>query len=153
MTARMAKKKTFAGTSMGIPSIIAILVLMVLVVFSALSIMTARADLTLSRKASDSLKAYYDADCRAEEIMAEADAAIRGGSSGWQDALREDGLDVTETDGGQTAVSYVVAIDENRNLNVVLFLSADGALTRHVWQVTPSGEWDAEENLKLYIPK
>jgi hypothetical protein len=157
--ARKAKKKAFAGTSMGISSIIAILVIMVLVVFSALSVTTAKADLTLSQKTADSLQAYYDADCKAEELMAEAAAAIRGGSDDWQNELRGNGFEVTDAEAGNgeqsggVIISYTVAIDENRNLAVVLRSSADGELTRQTWKVTPSSEWNAEKNLDLYIPK
>jgi len=66
--ARIAKKKASFGTSMGVSSIIAILVILVLVVFSTLSITTSKADLTLSQKSSDSIKAYYEADAIAEDM-------------------------------------------------------------------------------------
>lgn len=132
---------------MGVSSIIAILVILVLVVFSALSIATSKADLVLSQKTSDSVKAYYEADALAEETMAQIAATV-GDGKGWETKLTALGCDVQGD-----LVSYVMTVDENRNLDVRLRVKPDGSLVRELWQVVPSSEWVADDSINVYMPK
>ena len=148
--ARVAKKKAASGTSMGVSSIIAILVILVLVVFSTLSITTSKADLTLSEKSSNSIKAYYEADSVAVEMMAEVAAAATAGGD-WSKALSQNGYNISSADGG-TLVSYAVPIDRNRNLDVKLLVDGNGGLTREQWQVVPVNEWVPDNNINLFQP-
>jgi len=148
--ARIAKKKASFGTSMGVSSIIAILVILVLVVFSTLSITTSKADLTLSEKTASGIEAYYEADAAAEDMMAEVAAAIAD-ISAWQAHLSQKGYNISSAEGG-SLISYTVPVDENRNLNVELFASNGGKLTRQLWQVVPSKEWVPDESLNLFMP-
>jgi len=148
--ARIAKKKASFGTAMGVSSIIAILVILVLVVFSTLSITTSKADLTLSQKSSDSIKAYYEADAIAEEKVAEAAAAIAGGGD-WRAKLAQSGYNISSAAEGEL-ISYTVPIDRNRNLNVELLADKGGSLTRELWQVVPANEWVPDNKLNLFQP-
>jgi len=149
--ARVVKKKASFGTSMGVSSVIAILVTLVLVVFSALSITTSKADLRLSQKTAAGAKAYYDADARAEDRMAEVFAIIAEGGD-FRAGLVSAGYDVSSEDGG-TVVAYTVSIDENRNLDVQLFVNgSDGKLTRNLWQVVPAKDWVADDHVDLFMP-
>lgn len=139
---------------MGVSSIIAILVILVLVVFSALSITTSKADYNLSKKTSDGVIAFYEADSAAEDKMAEVAAAIdsdsgSGSGGGWQNALKAEGYRISAADDGER-ISYVVEIDENRNLEVELLAAEDGKLTRERWQVVPSKEWVADDSVTLF---
>lgn len=145
MAAGTRKKRSF-GTTMGVTSIIAILVILVLVVFSALSITTSKTDLVLSQKTSDSAKAYYIADSTAEERLAEIVGAINSGS-GWQSKVSD--MDCT-VDGNM--VSFMIVVDENRNLEVNLRVASNGSITRELWQVVPSTEWVADDTINLYVP-
>ena len=149
--ARATKKKASFGTTMGVSSIIAILVILVLVVFSALAITTSKADLRLSQKTSDGVKAYYEADSVAEDRMAEVAAVASSGSGNWAQELSGAGYTVSPADGG-TLIEYTVPIDDNRNLNVRLFADESGKLTRKLWQVAPAKEWVADEKINVYIP-
>ena len=135
---------------MGVSSIIAILVILLLVVFSILALTTARADLLLSQKSSNSIKAYYDADSAAEDRLAEVATAVSGGGD-WQAALKKEGYELSSAENG-IIISYTVPIDEYRKLNVELFAGPDGKLTRTLWQVAPAKEWIADESVNLYIP-
>ena len=146
-----AKKKAAFGTTMGVSSILAILVILVLVVFSALSIATSKADLKLSQKTSDGVKAFYEADAAAEDMMAEVAAAIKSGS-GWQSKLPADVYEFSAAGGG-TLIMYTVSIDANRNLNVRLLADGNGRLSRELWQVVPAREWVPDNNLNLFMPK
>ncbi|MDR2157424.1 MAG: hypothetical protein LBO81_06575 [Clostridiales Family XIII bacterium] len=136
-----AKKGTF-GTTMGVTSIIAILVILVLIVFSALSITTAKADLTLSEKTAAATGDFYKADAVAEEKVAEVDAAVRAGP-GWQDRLREAGYAVTPGVSGDT-VTYEVGINSQKTLKVALTVAVDGRIDRTLWQTLPTGEWEPD---------
>ena len=132
---------------MGVTSIIAILVILVLVVFSALSITTSKADLVLSQKTSDSTKAFYAADSIAEERLAEISKAVKAERS-WASAVSS--LDC-KVDG--SSISYTIVVDENRNLEVELSVASNGTITRELWQVVPSTEWVADDTINLYVPK
>jgi len=149
--ARVTKKKVSFGTSMGISSVIAILVILLLVIFSALSITTSNVDLRLSQKTADSVKAYYIADSKAEDMMATAANAIKGGAD-WKTVLPGDGFELSDVADG-TQISYTVSIDDNRNLNVTLLADKSGKLTRELWQVVPAKEWVPDNNLNLFVPK
>jgi len=148
--AKATKKKAAFGTSMGVSSIIAILVILVLVVFSTLSITTSKADLTLSQKSSDSIKAYYAADGIAVEMMTEVAVAVAV-SSDWRAILMLNGYDISSADGG-TLISYTVPIDINRNLDVKLLADESGNLTREQWQVVPAREWVPDNSINLFQP-
>ena len=140
------KKKSF-GTTMGVTSIIAILVILVLVVFSALSITTSKADLILSEKTSDSTKAFYSADTLAEEILAEI-AGIVKNDRNWSSKVSDI---AGKVDGDM--VYYTVGIDENRNLEVALKVASNGDISRELWQIVPSTAWVADDTINLYVPK
>ena len=146
-----AKRKISFGTSMGVSSIIAILVILVLVVFAALSITTSTADLRLSQKTSDSIKAYYEADAVAEDKMAEIDALLKMDSS-WQAEAQKAGFAVSMGEHGETLVSYTVPVDEYRNLDVELLVSGNGKLSRLVWQTVPAKAWVPDESVNLINP-
>ena len=149
--ARVGKKNIPFGTSMGVSSIIAILVILVLVVFSALSITTSKADLKLSEKTAGGIKAFYEADSAAEDRMAEVAAAIASGGD-WRAELTGKGYDISQATDG-TLISYKVSIDENRNLNIELLADGNGKLTRKLWQVKPAKEWIADDHLNLFVPE
>ena len=151
MTARRANRKISFGTSMGVSSIIAILVILVLVVFSALSITTSKADLKLSQKSANGIQAYYEADAAAEDRMAEVAAFLAKGGA-WQTDARAAGFDVSGDESGGTLVSYTVPVDEFRNLDVELLVDANGAISRKVWQTVPAKAWVPDESINLFIP-
>ena len=145
--ARATKKKASFGTTMGVSSIIAILVILVLIVFAALSITTSKADLGLSQKTSNGVKAFYEADATAEDMMAEVAEAI---SSDALSGLPSD-YEVSKSE-NSTLISYTVPIDDNRNLSVSLKADGDGKLTRELWQVVPAREWVPDTDLNLFTP-
>ena len=147
--AKVTKRKTSFGTSMGVTSIIAILVILVLVVFSTLSVTTSKADLTLSKKTADSITAFYEADSKAEELLANIASTIAGDTN-WQETLSTGGYEVAPGPNGNTLVSYVVEIDVNRNLNIVISVLPDKKLSKQLWQITPANEWVADGSINLF---
>jgi hypothetical protein len=149
--ARVAKKKISFGTSMGVSSIIAILVVLVLVVFATLSIATSKADLTLALKTADSVRAFYDADAVAEDRMFEVSEAIGGGDE-WQAELLQKDFSVSPNGDDGALVAYTVPIDDNRNLNVELLIDGEGNMARNLWQVVPAKEYVADNSINLVMP-
>jgi len=73
-------RKLKMGVGLGGPSIIMIFVILCLTTLGALALMTSNADWKLTKKAADSITAYYEADSQAEEILAEKDSGLLAGS-------------------------------------------------------------------------
>ena len=67
----MKRNRDF-GLSIGAPSSVVIMVILCLVCFAGLSIVSANADLTLSRKLAERTSAYYQACNEAQEDLLEA---------------------------------------------------------------------------------
>lgn len=65
-------KKRSLGLSIGVPSLVVILVVLCLVCFCGLSIVSANADLTLSQKFAERTTAYYSACSEAQQALLEA---------------------------------------------------------------------------------
>ena len=141
-----ARKRSF-GTTMGVTSIIAILVILILIVFSALSITTSKADLNLSEKTAIATAAYYKADTEAEKMLAKIYEAVNAGSD-WIYEVEEIGCKVTQEDNGQL-IAYAVKIDENKELLVNLLVTSDGKMSRTEWRVVPTSEWTPDTNLNV----
>ena len=75
-----AEKSFWAGAGIGLTSILTVLLVLVLSIFSVLSLFTAQADERLSRANADAVSAYYAADaraCRVEEDFARSGEAER----------------------------------------------------------------------------
>lgn len=144
--ANTAKKRSF-GTTMGVTSIIAILVILILIVFSALSITTSNADLRLSIKTAEATKAFYRADYDAERKLGEIHAeVVKGGD--WMTAVKALDCTVEPAEAGQS-VAFLIKIDENKDLNVELIVSPDGQIDCKEWQVVPSTEWTPDRDLNV----
>lgn len=142
------RKRSF-GTTMGITSIIAILVILVLVVFSTLSLITAKADLTLSEKTSENIEAYYDADGKGEVIISQLSDIINSGAN-IKKYAKENKYTYASKGGGHL-ITFTVNIDNSRNLNAQVLFSKDGKTAdKQVWQVTPAKEWKEENDVQLF---
>ena len=65
----MKEKMKFAPPAVGASSLLVIFAVLCLTVFALLSISTVRADGRLAEKTRAAVTGYYEADCRAEEIL------------------------------------------------------------------------------------
>ena len=63
----------------GASSILFILVVLSLTLFAVLSFVQARSDAALTNRTAQSVEAYYDADARAQRMLASIDDALRSG--------------------------------------------------------------------------
>lgn len=73
----MSKNKNrFGGMNVGSSSMLMIFVILCLISFATLSIVSANADWKLSARIADRTAAYYDANSRAQESLADIDAVL-----------------------------------------------------------------------------
>lgn len=141
------RKKSF-GTTMGVTSIIAILVILVLVVFSTLSLITAKADLNLSEKASANVSDYYKVDGEAETILAETSDVIA--KNGNINRYAKNNKYEYKKNGNDHLIKFILPIDASRQLNVEALFDSEGKVKeRQLWQVSPSNEWQADTEIQL----
>lgn len=160
---RSMKKHSGMGT--GSASILVIFVLLCLTTFATLSLISARADRSLSRRAAQSLSSYYDADCRAVDLMAHladalgsVDAAAgreRYFTQCAQRALEQFNTLQADEAGGGLVLRYQIDIDDRRALSVglrVLFPARPGDPRVEVisWRTIQTGEWIADETIPLW---
>lgn len=142
------RKRSF-GTTMGITSIIAILVILVLVVFSTLSLITAKADLNLSQKTAENIKAYYDADTKGEIVISETSDIISSGSNITSYAS-SNGY-TYESTGSGGLLTFTITIDNSRELSAkVLFDGSGNVVEKQLWQIKPTKEWKEDNQIQLF---
>lgn len=128
----MAKKNTFSPPAIGGSSLLVIFGVLCLTVFALLSLTAAQADKRLSDSSRQAVTAYYEADCRAEEIF----ARLRGGETVPQ--VRQEG----------NVFFYNCPISEHQQLAVELQKTDDGWQILR-WQAVPE-EAAVEETLSLW---
>lgn len=120
----MARQRGAVPVGIGAVSILAVFVLLSLTTLGALSLVSARADQRLSERTAQAATAYYQADGRAEERLAEAlDLARAGGD--WTAALEATGYACAPTDAG-VQVTYQEPISDISDLEVILLFQTDG---------------------------
>ena len=172
----MNKKPVRSVISTGTTSIVLIFVLLCMLTFSVLSLVSAQADLRLSRLSAQRTTDYYAAENTANEILihvenAAAEAAAEPES---EPAEAEDGtvvepedfsasvlrrLDeadgVTRTRDGR--LTYEVPLGETQALRVELSVSRTLSergrhYTIHAWQTVSAYDWTPDESMHLAMP-
>lgn len=127
------KKRKMSFTTVGGSSILTIFAVLCFIVFALLSLSTAKANSTLSKKSVDAVTAYYQADTRAEEILAQ---------------LRSGEMPEGVTKEGKT-YSYACDVDENQKLQVVVEIKKDSYEIKK-WKKVYTGEWKADDSMKVW---
>ena len=126
-------RKHVGSSTVGGSSLLVIFAVLALTVFALLSLSTARAGERLSTTSADAVSAYYQADCRAEEIL----ARLRSGEM-------PDG--VTVADG---IYSYTCSISDTQALEVSVQLE-NGFYTILRWQSVSTTDWQPDDTLNLW---
>ena len=164
MTGQKQKRPGGTGLGVGASSILVIFVLLCLVTFAALSLVSARADWNLSRKAADHTLEYHTASNAAEETLAGADALLadcwrlaKGDESDYLARARAAlaGLGEVAQDGDGLRFSFSVQVNEGQSLACELRVQPPrpekGTFYEIVrWQVESAGEWQPDEGLPVY---
>ncbi len=143
----MDRKSTHKSIiSTGTTSIVLIFVMLSLLTFSVLSLVSARADLRLSRKSADRTTDYHAAENAASDVLSGLlDAAADGPEAL---AAYADGAGVSLTEGG---AAYEVPLGEDQVLAVELTLPSEGQSCRITrWQVVSDYEWNADSHMDLF---
>lgn len=141
----MDKQKRSRRTiiSTGTTSIVLIFVMLSLLTFAVLSLVSAQADLRLSRKSAERTTAYYDAENAANAILIDLLRTAREDPQALADDLvTEDGL-----------ARYEVPLGEDQLLAVEAVLPIDGRefqITR--WQAVSRYDWSPDDSLHLFDP-
>ena len=119
----MDKRETPAVV--GGSSLLVIFAVLCLVVFALLSVSTVQADERLSQASAETVSAYYQADCRAEEILAQ----LRSGEM--PEGVVQDG----------TGYHYQCPVTENQVLQVTVMLTGDSYEVLQ-WQTVSVTQWN-----------
>lgn len=129
----MAHRSFRFPTGVGISSLLVIFAVLCLSVLGILSLSEAQTQKTLADKAQQYTQAYYDADCRAQEIL----ARLRTG---------EIPPGVTGENG---TYSYCCEISDTQALWVQVTVEKENYRIQR-WQTISSVHWQPEENLPVW---
>ncbi|HPX70459.1 MAG TPA: hypothetical protein PLO47_01840 [Bacillota bacterium] len=128
------KERPFSPPAIGGSSLLVIFAVLCLTVFALLSLSTVKAGTRLSEKRSEAVRAYYEADSRAEEIL----ARLRLGELPEGVELKGD------------IYAYECSVSDAASLAVELRLNGeDWEVLR--WQLIPASEWEADDSLPVWI--
>ncbi len=120
----MSQRET-SPMGVGVISILTVLLVLTLAIFSALSLASARADLALSQINADTVAAYYAADAAAARIYAAFSA------------------------GQEPELEATLPISARSSLRLHLDRDGDGGVRVLAWQTVPTPEPEREE---AYLP-
>ena len=141
----------------GISSILMIFVILCLTAFGILSFSTARSDWQLTQKNVQSIQSYYDADAKAQEVLAQTDLELarllreNPSFSNRQLASHLNGQLVMDTqlsipeDSSGAELSFSVPVGSMQKIQVKLELFSSPQRYRLIsYQLSPSEEWSGE---------
>ena len=129
----MSKKKQLSPPVVGASSLLVIFAVLYLTVFALLSISTVRADGRLGDKVQSAVTGYYQADCRAEEIL----ARLRSG---------EIPEGVTVENGIYT---YACPISDTQVLAVQVTITESSYRILR-WQTMSTVRWEADDRIPVW---
>lgn len=125
------KKNTFNGMSIGIPSIMIIMVTLCLLCFAGLSIVSANADLSLSKKLAQRTTDYYHACNEAQKDLSYA--------------LKKEPF--------EDSFSNIYIINDNQQLSVeaVLSASSEKPITITLWKIETIENPELDTSLSVLL--
>ena len=129
----MDKRETFSPPAVGGSCLLVIFAVLCLTVFALLSLSTVQANGRLADASVAAVSAYYQADCRAEAVL----ARLRSGQV--PEGVAADGDTYT----------YTCPISDTQSLEVRVRLEGD-SWTVLQWQAVSTVEWEAEDSLDLW---
>lgn len=135
------KRGSIHVVPVGATSLLTVFAVLCLTVFALLALSDVRSDTQLADVSLESVRAYYDADTKAQTILAQ----LRNGQ-------RPDG--VTFSGSGLLYADYAVPISDTQELQVSVILRgiADKEYEIIRWQAAATTPWQGEDNIQLWIP-
>ena len=153
----------------GLPLLILIFVSLCLVTFSLLSISESRADQTLGEKAAERTTTYYEANTKANALLAAIDEqlakylyqvqsdAASAQEINYYSACDQIPATIPEAnwDADAHTISFSVAVTESQQLSVVLsvdFPEKDTDTLYHIaaWEIVNTQEWTPDASMNLF---
>lgn len=133
------EKRRFSPPAVGGSSLLVIFAVLCLTVFALLSLSTVQADKRLADSASKAVTGYYEADAKAEEIL----ARLRRG---------EEPEGVTFSGSGLLFASYACPISETQALfvDVCFYSQLDDNYTILRWQAKSTANWQPDESMNVW---
>ncbi len=129
----MNDKKKFTPPAVGGSSLIVIFAVLCLTVFALLALSTVQANSRLGDSAANNTIAYYNADAKAEEILAK----LRLGEQ------------VSDVKKQNDLVYYKVDISDTQILDVCVRIKGnDYDILR--WKIIPSEKWESDNTLPVW---
>ena len=119
--------------AMGGSCLLTIFAVLCLVVFALLGISTVRADGRLGQAQVNAVTAFYEADCRAEEIL----AALRAGEMP-EEVSYEEGV-----------YRYECAVSPTQTLRVAVVIDGENYKVLQ-WQTVSSAQWSEQKDPKVW---
>lgn len=126
--------------STGTASLVLIFVMLCMLTFSVLSLVSAQADLRLSRKSAERTRAYYAAENAANDILIDILAARKRGLEA--DAV--EGVYLTES-----GCAYEVPLGEDQVLSVELAFAPEGGYDILAWRTVSAYDWAPADTFDL----
>jgi len=126
-------KRTDAPVAVGGSSLLVIFIVLCLTVFVMLSLSSVQADGRLSKAAAEAVRAYYEADCEAEEILAQ---------------LRQGTVPETVSVSGNRYY-YECTVTDTQKLVVEAEIT-DGEYRILRWQTESTLLWQEDDTLQLW---
>lgn len=125
------------GIGSGTVSLVVIFSVLCLVIFSLLTLVTARADMNLSNKNAESTRNYYAADTKATVILGEILDSL----------IIPDEIDGVAIHQSGSVVSYSVEIDNAMSLYVE-YSMVDNKITS--WHQDQTTDWVPNDNIDVW---
>lgn len=130
----MENKRTISFPGVGVSSLLTIFAVLCLTVFALLSVSTVQAQTRLAEKSRQATLAHYEAECRAEEVL----ARLRAGEM-------PEGVE----NSGEHVYTYSCGLSDTQTLAVwVAVTDSDYEILR--WQVVSTTQWQADDRIPVW---
>ena len=126
-------RKSDTPAAVGGSSLLVIFAVLCLTIFALLSLSTVQADGRLTQSAAKAVKAYYDADAKAEEILADLRRGVVA------DGVEQNG----------DCYTYVCEVSQTQKLTVTVRIYTDGYEILQ-WQTESCADWEADESINVW---
>lgn len=163
---KKTEKKNYPNVQFGTSLMLVVFIILCLTAFAVLSLSGAMRDYEYSQKAADKTSGYYNADAKANEMLAKIagilnDAALASESD--QNVYMEQALTalsgipeltISDEETSHPLVSYLIPVNDGQALKVSLSLHAPGSKETELyriaqWKEVSTQDWDSEATLPV----
>lgn len=132
-------RKSSPVPPVGATTLLTVFAVLCLTVFALLTLSDVRSDAALADASLDSVRAYYAADAKAQELLARL-----------RDGQRPEGVSLSDG-----TAQYAVPISDTQELQVSVILEDPdrGAYRITRWQCVSTQPWEGEDGLQLWLPE